>query len=421
MLKKKWRWLLALFVVSFLIRFCFSVMYVGFNADPHDPRFQLSDSTKYHNTANMLLQEHTFGGKSQVPPGYPIFLALIYFLFGTGFGAVQIIQALLSALLCIIIFDIAREIFDDATAWLAGIISAGYPFFIYWSGMLISETLFIVFYVAAFNFILKYSLHKKQSMNILGAICLAIAALIRPVALPFIGFVMLGYIFTMKTKWQKSLLNTLVFVIIFSAVMAPWIVRNYILFNRIVPGTTQSGLMLLNGMNSKIIKNPTNVNTVIYTELDEYKNELRLLHNESELNQKAADLAIKYYKDLIIHQPKLLFKIILNKFLELWDIIPKNKSRAVKIVSALSFGILMPFACVGLYFGIRKRRSMFFILAAFLNTCILGVIFVPTIRYRFPLEPFYVIVASYGLLTIYKLLPWSSIQTNKELSHNEYT
>jgi 4-amino-4-deoxy-L-arabinose transferase-like glycosyltransferase len=51
-------------------------------------------------------------------PVYPMFLAGIYSIFGHNYIAVKIIQAVIGALLCIVIFLISNIIYDDATIGL---------------------------------------------------------------------------------------------------------------------------------------------------------------------------------------------------------------------------------------------------------------------------------------------------------------
>ena len=397
MTKKTKQWLIIVFLLSLAVRLLFNAYYIGFDADPRLPRFQVSDSGKYHYLALLLCEKHTFGHTAAIPPGYPLFLSIVYGLFGITFSAVRILQSILSAGMNVFIFLIACDAFDKKTAYLASGISIVYPFFIYWSGMFVSETLFIFFYVAAIMLLLHHGIYRKTLTNILGAVCLGIASLVRPVALPFVGFVIIVYAVSMFNNRKKMLLSMALFMCAFTVTLSPWLVRNYLMFNKIIPASTMGGLNLLNGMNTAIMHNPDEVNTITYNKLDVYKEHLAQLP-EIERNKEATRVVAGYYRELILYKPRILLKILQKKFLEFWDIVPHNKTRLIKVISAGSYGILMPFFIVGLWKSGTQSKRVFFIWAALLNTFLLGMIFLPTIRYRFPLEPFYVIVASYGIM-----------------------
>ena len=76
------------------------------------------DSRTYADIATNWLQHGIYGqtqGTEIVPtdtrlPGYPAFLAVIFFLFGAGnFRAVMLAQILIDVLTCVVIADVARR------------------------------------------------------------------------------------------------------------------------------------------------------------------------------------------------------------------------------------------------------------------------------------------------------------------------
>src|SRR5918995_910051 len=58
-------------------------------------------------------------------PGYPVFVALVYRLFGIGNQmALVVVQAFVFAALCVIVFAIARRVTSERTALFAALLAA---------------------------------------------------------------------------------------------------------------------------------------------------------------------------------------------------------------------------------------------------------------------------------------------------------
>ncbi|HOL22878.1 MAG TPA: hypothetical protein PLQ41_08530, partial [bacterium] len=87
-----------------------------------------------------------------------------------------------------------------------------------------------------------------------------------------------------------------------------------------------------------------------------------------------------------------------NKFKRFWNVIP-NASEFTKpiyrIVSVFSFGIMLPFFILG-FFITLKNKKMWFIHSLIILFTVFHIIFLSSIRYRVPIEPFYIIIAVYG-------------------------
>src|ERR1051326_4989843 len=78
------------------------------------------------------------------PPGYPFFLAAIYRFSGyQNLLPVRLIQAVLSALAVWQVFVIAARLFNRQAGLLGALLVVFDPFEIYFSGMILNETMFI--------------------------------------------------------------------------------------------------------------------------------------------------------------------------------------------------------------------------------------------------------------------------------------
>ncbi len=118
------------------------------------------DSRIYADLATNLLQHGIYGetqGAQIVPtdarlPGYPIFLAKMFFFFGGGnFRAVLLTQILMDLGTCLIIADLARRMVSARAAKIAFALAALCPFLANYASAVLTETLEIFFTALALD------------------------------------------------------------------------------------------------------------------------------------------------------------------------------------------------------------------------------------------------------------------------------
>src|SRR5258708_8239832 len=122
------------------------------------------DSHIYANLATNWLQHGVYGqtpggqpDKPVVPtdtrlPGYPAFLAGIFWLFGAGnFKAVLLIQILADLGTCLIVADLARRTASGRAARIAFMLAALCPFLANYAAAVLTETLEIFFTALALD------------------------------------------------------------------------------------------------------------------------------------------------------------------------------------------------------------------------------------------------------------------------------
>lgn len=112
------------------------------------------DSRVYADFATNLMQHGIYGrtvNDQIVPadsrlPEYPLFLAAIFAVFGTGnFRAVLLVQIVLDLITCLIIADLARRTVSDRASRIAFALSALCPFLANYAAAALTETLKILF------------------------------------------------------------------------------------------------------------------------------------------------------------------------------------------------------------------------------------------------------------------------------------
>lgn len=215
---------------------------------------------------------------AEVTPGYPLFLALIYYIFGHNYTAVRIIQFLILALIGIIVFSIARNYLELSFnfAFLTSLMVVLWPYLILYSTLILTEILFIFFFLLSVLFFLKFQ--EKPSMNkaiILGML-FGVSALTRQVALFLPLWIIFFLLLFIKFRANKSYFLKMALVLsLFFLILVPWTVRNYIRFNKLIPLTSVIGPVLeksyvtLNYTENSIALKPgeANLETIIVSRL----------------------------------------------------------------------------------------------------------------------------------------------------------
>jgi len=173
-------------------------------------------------------------------PLYPAFLALIYRLFGAGearFFAARTAQTLLGASLAPLTYWIALRfspalVFKEETqkkaARLAAWTVAAYPILLLYPLGLVTENLFLPLVLLAFLFLLRAREKPTAARFLLSGSCLGLAALTRSIILPFAALAVLWLWYALKQK-RGALLGALALAL----TVAPWIVRNSLLHQKL--------------------------------------------------------------------------------------------------------------------------------------------------------------------------------------------
>ncbi|HLW84254.1 MAG TPA: glycosyltransferase family 39 protein [Candidatus Sulfotelmatobacter sp.] len=196
---------------------------------------------------------HT-GPTAWLSPVFPYLLAGIFKLFGIYSKASALValslDSLFSALTCIPVFLIARMHFGGKTALWAGWAWAFFPYGIYFSADFIWATslttlLMSLVFLSALRL---ESSSRTLEWVVFGALS-GLGALTDPVILsvaPFLGAWMWYRRREKKARWFVPGIAAVLTVVI---VTAPWMIRNYRIFHKIVPFRSCLGLEVYFGNN----------------------------------------------------------------------------------------------------------------------------------------------------------------------------
>jgi 4-amino-4-deoxy-L-arabinose transferase-like glycosyltransferase len=225
------------------------------------------DSRIYANLASNWMQHGVYGQmrggqieRQIVPtdtrlPGYPAFLAGIFWLFGAGnFKAVMLTQILVDLATCLIVADLARRMVSERAARIAFVLAALCPFLANYASAVLTETLEIFFTALALD-CATAALNRMHAAGmesgVLGRTCrmlwaatgAAIAAciLLRPdggILLAATAFYLafLAWRHRAHRKIRADMLVAgIIVVVIALAPLAPWTIRNFRTLHRFQP------------------------------------------------------------------------------------------------------------------------------------------------------------------------------------------
>jgi 4-amino-4-deoxy-L-arabinose transferase-like glycosyltransferase len=209
------------------------------------------DTLLYSDIAKNLLQNHVYGftvsGHPPRPtlirvPGYPLFLALCFILFGVAnYTAVLYVQLLFDLVTCLLVSDLARRLFGQraglAALWLAALC----PFTANYVAAPLTETLTLFFIALGY-----YALYRWSESTLrynrwlwMTAAALAAAILLRPEQGLLPAAIIPAMLFiawrNRRSSLTLSLTPVLMAAICVVLPLAPWAARNWRPFHVVQP------------------------------------------------------------------------------------------------------------------------------------------------------------------------------------------
>lgn len=236
------------------------------------------------------------------PVGYPGFLSIIFSIFGGSLFWPKLANIFLYLAIILLIYFFSKRIFqNEEAARITVLILAFYPNHIAYSSLLASEILFTLLIVL--GALLFIASQKHPWLLIVVGLCLGIATLVKPQAILVpILFIAIYY------KNIKMLLKSgAIIYLMLLLTIAPWMVRNYMLFGE--PVLTTNG-----GRNLLIGNSPYSDGSYIWTQ------EMKSLLADSKDEMDSDIIARKFAIDYMVHNPLKIMMLWPRKIFYLYAI-----------------------------------------------------------------------------------------------------
>jgi 4-amino-4-deoxy-L-arabinose transferase-like glycosyltransferase len=383
---RNWRWtVFSIFTIALLIRVAFILTL--------QDGFYFPDSISYSGAAVKLINNGELGETYDRPPGYPVFLAAIYLLFGESILAIRLVESLLGAILAILIAMVGRRIGGQVVGGLAGVLWSIYPIGVFIAGLVYPTGLFTALLASGVLCLLPASGQRLTLPRIFSAgIIWGLAALTIPIVLGTMVVISLWLIYW----WRANGLLLVAGLFLGAALtVVPWTVRDFYVHGRIVaveprvvqylPDISITEQEVRDNKFQAIVRHPTAFAKHFFRELlhfwQPYPDRIKMGNSAYRDQQHEKDHRI--VKETIF-----------------------TTNNLTKAVSLLSTGPLFLLAITGtVMMGLQaKERCNLTLMWAIILSFALGYsIFYSQMRYRIPIEPYVTILSAYGLSMM-----WSS-------------
>lgn len=229
---------LLLFALAAALR----IGYVLSVADEPLVHFPMVDSRAYHERALEIASGKWVADRiAYQDPLYPYVLALLYLVLEPGSPAVLVAQALLDALTVLLVYGMARRLFDERVGVVAGVLAATYKVFFYYDAFLLKVPLSLFLLALALYALVRAERGGGRRAWGLGGLALGLACLTRGnylLLVPVVGaWVLWGHRGARPERARKLAL----FAAGTAAVLLPVAALNYAVGDDFVLVTSQAG------------------------------------------------------------------------------------------------------------------------------------------------------------------------------------
>lgn len=234
--------------VAFVLRMIYIMQLQSspwFDAYEMDPQFN-------HQWATAIANGESFmDGPYFRAPLYTWFLGIIYRLFGTGPWAPRIVQAVIGALNCGLLFIVGRRAFNRAVGIIAGIAGAFYWTFAYFDGTLLSPVLIIFFNLLLIWGLLSAGARRRPLLWLANGVLLGLSAITRPDILLLAPAAAVWIVTLHRPVWKRAAGYAALLFCGCLLVILPITIRNYIVSGEPVLIATNGGVNFYIGNNPR--------------------------------------------------------------------------------------------------------------------------------------------------------------------------
>ncbi len=349
----------------------------------------------YPDTAKTLMRE----------PGYPLFLAGIFYLFGKNFAIVKLTNMLMALGVAWLMIRLSRELSSSP------VMIAGPPLlFLFHPGTLVAESrggveILYTLLLVVFMCMLYSAIKSDRSWKyLLSGGVLGLTVLVRSVPILF-PFFLLAYLFLPERQGHRKFLvlrNIALMFLAMLVVVSPWIIRNYRLTGKFVPTASVVGVSAQTGQ--YILTHHSSDDRRVDREAAQERNDLAtelgypfvagyyqcFYSSADEL--KFSSYLLKRVAAEYERSPELFLRVVATNLVYFWIGGKTGSSVRMNMIVQLPFLLL---AIVGAVLCMRNHR--FILIAPMLLLIIYSIgVSVPILaqaRYSVPLIPYLSILA----------------------------
>lgn len=377
------------------------------------------DGQRYVKIAESLIAGNGFGSLEMnkiAVPTQPVLIGLFLVMFDHSYTAARIGFGLIGALSCVLACRLGTVLFDRKVGAIAGLLLSVYPLHAYASALFeIPQGFFILAVGSGFLALFEFVRTRKGRWLTVGGAALGVAGLSVPTVLPYFAglFIWLAVLEQRPLRWFR---NVALLLIGAMAAMAPWVVRNYLAYDRFVLVNAaggenfwkaNSGTYQEQGKRAAVLPCENGAENNQYCRDLMEVQDVAASHNLNEIDTilLADRMAWQKGAAYIREDPRRFLELSFKKLVALFDPRPDPVSQSApdrsglqSIVSVATYLPILMLGSIGMMLSLPRWRHLFPVYAYMLTLTVLYSIFLPTMRYRLPIDFFLIIFAAQSLM-----------------------
>jgi 4-amino-4-deoxy-L-arabinose transferase-like glycosyltransferase len=337
------------------------------------------------------------------PPVVSLGLAAVFSAFGERLWIARLLNAVLSILSAWLLFEYGTLLFGSAVGAIAAGIAAVYPFFIYWSGILMSETAAIFFVVSALYLTQRVLESKGRPAEAwLAGLCWGLAVLTRAQNL-WCWAALLAWIVFDRVR-RREAFPFLGFTLPVLLLAGLWMGRNHRVVGAWTMDTHSGYTMIIRTMFYDEDNIDTGVAAAALAKKDFYPEAMALpvAARDKFFFRKAVEYAREH--------PALYLRHCAGNFVQFWRFYPRvDKTVGVTpgtflflsrnlfvALALLTEPWLILLGLAGLYFALKEKKAVALPALYILCNAAIHSLVISQMRYRMPVMPLVILFAAFG-------------------------
>lgn len=406
----------VIFATSLLLRLIF--FYINESRNPlfYHP---ILDAGFHHDWAIEILSGNFWGDEIFFrAPLYPYVLAGLYKISGSSIAFAILVQHLMGAVTCVLVYRLAREFFAASVAIVAGILCALYWPLIYFEGDLLIAALNVCLDVLALLVLAAAMRTARGSLFVWAGFVIGLSAIARPSILAFVPCIPIVFVLASKARgvavpWRRQTVWVALGLVV---AISPVVIRNYIVGHDMVPIASQGGVNFYIGNNPSSNGSRAWVPGLRADLQGSFQGAIELAEKEVGRSLKPSEVSNYYFKkglDFILSSPGDAAKLTLKKLYLFWAGVERSNDKYIQffwrhfglgVLPLPGFWLVGPLGLLG---GVLlwKRRNEMALLYLFAISYMVGVVvFFVNARFRLPVAPVLMVFAAYALCYLYSAL-----------------
>jgi Tfp pilus assembly protein PilF len=402
--------ILFIFIISLFFR---AAYFIDYKNTVVFPVLVSSDGDFYYQRAMEIAGGDIFTSQAFVKwPFYAYFLAFLFKISAANIILVYMLQFLLGAFNAVLLYLIARRLFNKFTGFIAGLLYASYGLFIFYEGLLIYTALSLFLNLLFFLLILRLSddlpLKGLFWLGMLLGICTLTQGNIILFGLPAACWV----IWRKSAEFGKFIFNFFTFSIGLALILGILVLRSYIVDKELALLTGNSGLNFYIGNNADsngTLSWPGGLNFTADGMLRDAKAIAQLSAGKDLSSAQVSEAWFNKAMDFIRSKPADYFNLMLKKTVYLFSpgelifepeyAIVSGGTRVLKIMFTDMY-FIMPFALLGIFMNLKNIRKLGFLYLVFITLAASIILFFVQTKFRIMLVPFFLIFSASAIYAI---------------------